>query len=169
MPLNNIYDFTMSDEEFDSVINNIQTVVEQLAPHVVSLTAQSRLELPKLGERTVAFVDKSYEYGRNHAELVPQFLDFQALDRDMRAVRMLGELTRLLRPLLDNVDDSLTLAGSEAYQAALVFYRSVKVAAQSQVPNAKSIADDLSVRFPGRGRGANTAVDTPVATLEATE
>jgi hypothetical protein len=44
------------------------------------------------------------------------------------------------------------VAESEAYQAALVFYSSVKVAAAQDVPGAKAVYDELKTRFPGGKR-----------------
>lgn len=43
-------------------------------------------------------------------------------------------------------------AGSEAYQAALVFYKSVKMAAAQDVPGAKAVYEELKTRFPGGKR-----------------
>jgi hypothetical protein len=35
------------------------------------------------------------------------------------------------------------------YQAALVFYKSVKMAAEQNVPGAKTVYEELKARFPG--------------------
>jgi hypothetical protein len=43
-------------------------------------------------------------------------------------------------------------AGSEGYQAALVFYKSVKMAAAQDVPGAKAVYEELKTRFPQRGK-----------------
>ncbi|MDR1339333.1 MAG: hypothetical protein LBK58_04700 [Prevotellaceae bacterium] len=40
------------------------------------------------------------------------------------------------------------VAGSEAYQAALVFYNAVKAAAAQDIPGAKEVYSDLKARFP---------------------
>jgi hypothetical protein len=40
-------------------------------------------------------------------------------------------------------------AGSEAYQAALIFYNSVKIAASQGIPGAKAVYEELKKRFPG--------------------
>jgi len=52
------------------------------------------------------------------------------------------------------------LVGSEAYMAALMYYNSVKMAAKTGQPNASSIYDDLSKRFPSTVR--KTVVATSV-------
>jgi hypothetical protein len=121
----------------------------KLAPHLRSLTPQDRRELPKMGDRTMGFVQKAYEYGKNHAELAPNYLDFQALEVDVKAVELLRELSMSLDPLNEALNDSLTLSGSEAYQGALLFYGSVKAAAKAKAHGAEAIYEDLSGRFPG--------------------
>jgi hypothetical protein len=42
------------------------------------------------------------------------------------------------------------VAGSEAYQTALLFYNSVKTAAAQDIPGAKEIYEELKARFPSR-------------------
>jgi hypothetical protein len=44
------------------------------------------------------------------------------------------------------------VAESEAYQAALVFYNSVKMAARRDIPGAKAVYEELKKRFPGPKR-----------------
>jgi hypothetical protein len=55
-----------------------------------------------------------------------------------------------LQQLLQGVDDTVMIAGSEAYNQSLVFYNAVKEAARQDIPGAKAIYDDLKTRFPGR-------------------
>jgi TolA-binding protein len=56
--------------------------------------------------------------------------------------------------LKKNSSDTEMTAGSEAYQAALVFYKSVKMAAAQDVPGAKAVYEELKTRFPGGKRKA---------------
>jgi len=127
----------------------IATLQTKLLPNLQTLTAQERIELPKMGDKTVAFVQKALEYGQQNKELVPSFLDMNALAIDVKAVQALRELAQGLNPITDALNDSMTLSGSEAYQGALVFYSNVKNAAKVKAPNAGTIYDDLSARFPG--------------------
>jgi hypothetical protein len=48
-------------------------------------------------------------------------------------------------------------AGSEAYQAAPVFYQSVKSAAAQDAPGAKAVYEELRTRFPGGKRKTGEA------------
>jgi hypothetical protein len=47
------------------------------------------------------------------------------------------------------------VAGSEAYQAALMFYNVVKTAAAQDIPGAKEVYNDLKARFPSVKRKPN--------------
>ena len=132
--------------EIKAAINTLQ---RKLMPHLQTLTAQERIELPKMGDKTVAFVQKAMEYGLQNKDLVPAFLDLTALATDIKAVQSLRELSQGLSPITDALNDSMILSGSEAYQGALVFYSNVKNAAKVKSPNASSIYTDLSSRFPG--------------------
>jgi len=49
------------------------------------------------------------------------------------------------------------LAGSEAYAAALVFYRAVRNAKVTNYPGSDTIYADLSERFPGRSTMRTTS------------
>jgi hypothetical protein len=44
------------------------------------------------------------------------------------------------------------IAGSEAYQAALLFYKAVKMAAEMDIQGAKAIYEELRKRFEGQSR-----------------
>ena len=62
----------------------------------------------------------------------------------------MGTLTDLARPIEQlnrTLEDTIILAGSEAYVASLAYYNSVKQAAKMNVPGALPIQDDLSKRF----------------------
>ena len=49
------------------------------------------------------------------------------------------------------IEDTVILAGSEAYVAALSYYNAVKQAVKMNVAGAKVIYDDLRTRFEGNG------------------
>ena len=125
------------------------TLRTKLLPHLTTLSPQERQELPKMGDKTVAFVQKALEYGMQNPPLVPSFLDLEAMAKDAKAVQTLRELAQTLNPITEALNDSMTLSGSEAYQGALIFYGSIKGAAKAKAPNATTIYNDLAARFPG--------------------
>jgi hypothetical protein len=130
-------------------INEVKTL---LAPYIVALTPSERHELPKMGEKTISFVEKAYDYARQNPNLVPPYLDMTAFGTDFEDAHGLWTLVNSIRQLEENTGDTEMTAGSEAYQAALVFYKSVKMAAAQDIPGAKAVYEELKTRFPGGKR-----------------
>lgn len=77
-----------------------------------------RRETPKTGDKTVAFVEKTREYGGQNPHLVPVFVDMAMFDADLSGGTLLARYIRTLKPLVSAMKDSRMLAGREAYQAA---------------------------------------------------
>lgn len=136
--------------ELSAIQAALEVLTDTLLPHLRILNAEQRQELPKMGNKTLAFVQKSLEYARRNPELVPRFIDQTEFETDYAATETLRGMAQKMQPLCDAIADSMMLCGSEAYQAALLFYRSVRTAAAAQAtPHAASIYEDLSSRFPG--------------------
>jgi hypothetical protein len=146
------------------VLAQIKSLLQQagtlLLPYVTSLTPSERLAMAKMGEKTLSFVEKSHEFAAENPNLVPPFLDVAAFDIDFADAHNLWSLLLLTQQLHENVDDTAMVAGSEAYQFALVFYNSVKMAARQDIPGAKAVYEELKKRFPGRKR-KNSEEDEP--------
>ena len=100
-----------------------------------------------MGDKSIAFVEKALDYAKSNPEFAPAYLNIPELQIDLRAVQDLTAIWQLLEPLTNNVNDTEMLSGSEAFQAALAYYNSVKHAAKMNVPSAKAILDDLKKRF----------------------
>jgi hypothetical protein len=149
MPQMNSIAVTIPEADLAEIRSAIGVLRTKLAPHLKSLSAQDRQELPKMGDKTLGFVTKAYEYGTKNKELAPGYLDFGAMETDVKAVQTLREINQALAPLEEALSDSLTLSGSEAYQGALLFYGNVRAAAKAKTPGASAIYDDLANRFPG--------------------
>ena len=135
--------------EVEAAIATLQRV---LGPKLTHLTPQERQEIPKMGDKTVAFVQKVLEYSALHPEFLPQYVDRAALVVDVEGVVALSPLAHTLAALAEGVDDTRFLSGSEAYTAALSYYQSVRDATRRNIPGAEAIYRDLSERFPGAPR-----------------
>ncbi|MDR2510313.1 MAG: hypothetical protein LBC77_06685 [Spirochaetaceae bacterium] len=138
------------------VLTQAQTKIDEvaalLAPFMIALTPQERHEMPKMGEKTVSFVEKAYDFARHNPNLVPPYLDMVSFGADFGDAHGLWTLVNSIRQLDENAGDTEMAAGSEAYQAALVFYKSVKMAAAEDIPGAKAVYEELKTRFPGARR-----------------
>ena len=136
-------------DQAQAKIEEIQTL---LAPYMLALTPEERRELPKMGAKTLSFVEKAYDFARQNPNLVPSYLEVDAFGADFSDAHGLWTLCNAVRQLEEGIDDTEMIAGSEAYQAALVFYHSVKSAAAQDIPGAKAVYEELKTRFPPTGR-----------------
>jgi hypothetical protein len=154
-----------------TVLTQAQTKVDEaialLAPYVLALTPTERREMPKMGEKTIGFVEKAYDFARQNPALVPPYLDLDAFGIDFGDAHGLWTLLNTVQQLEENIDDTEMAAGSEAYQAALVFYNSVKVAAAQDVSGAKAVYEELKIRFPGgKRKSGETETETITETIK---
>lgn len=134
------------------VQRKLTEVTNLLKPYMVPLTSADRAVLPKMGDKTLAFVTKAREFAGQQPELLPAYINKADFDIDVADALNLVALRSQIDQMASLIDDTMLLAGSEAYSAALSFYNSVKQAARHNVPGAKIVCDELSARFATRSR-----------------
>lgn len=149
MALTNNISIVINQEAKANIQAAIETILGNL-PKLVTLTNEERMELPKMGDKTVSFVNKSLEYARQNPTIVPQYFDIAEFAKDVDSVNVIFQILTPLKKLTEELDDTMLLAGSEAYMASLVFYTALKGAIGAGQTGLKHIYDDLSARFPGR-------------------
>ena len=82
------------------------------------------------------------------------------MQNDMSLFTQLDEIIILTKQLLEKLEDTQLLAGSEAYVGALAVYKLIGSASDAGVPGADAIYDQLRQRFAGQG-GAGTPATNP--------
>lgn len=130
-------------------LNNIKTLLQ---PYLQSLTTEQRRDLPKMSNKSLSFVSKVNDYCHNNAEFCPSYFSREELEKDFAVAAALGPVHDLCEQICMNMDDTIMLAGSEAYTASLIYYGSVQMAAKTGQANAKPIYEDLHERFAGMGK-----------------
>jgi hypothetical protein len=148
----NLVSLSISEGELAEIRKAIEVLQKNLLPYLLELTISEKESLAKMGDKTVAFVTKATEHAEAQPKLVPAFIDIAELRKDLEAIEILRPLFNSLNQLSKGLDDTMTVAGSEAYSAALAFYQSVKVGAKLNVSGAQEIYNDLQVRFPSKTR-----------------
>jgi hypothetical protein len=162
----------MDDKHSISIPTNILAQVQDLLkqadvlllPYVTSLTPAERRTMAKMGEKTLSFVEKAHEFALQNPNIVPPFLDMAAFDTDFADAHNLWTVLLASQQIHENLDDTTMVAGSEAYQAALIFYNSVKMASRQDIPGAKAVYEELKKRFPHgkRKRPGETDAETEI-------
>jgi hypothetical protein len=143
----------ISAEITASTLTSVKTKTEEIRTLLANvlttnLTAEERQNRLKMGEKTVAFVAKALEFATNNPTLVPSYLNLAEAKKDYALVNTTMSVLQGLATLQRGLEDTQMVAGSEAYDAALIFYASIKGACHSNVPGAQAIYDELKKQFP---------------------
>lgn len=152
MSQKNLISLNIPEADLTEIKACIDTLKEKLMPHLLKLSPDERQELLKMGDKTVAFVQKSVEYCKSNPDLVPPFIDVDELSVDLSAFEILRAIYQPMLQMTNAVSDTMSVTGSEALSACLMFYSTVKNATRSSNVKAETIYNDLANRFPGRGR-----------------
>ena len=160
MPNDNRISAVLAPADKAAILQKI-TDIRALLPFLLNLTVQERKELFKLGDKGLGFDDKCRTYLANNSTLVPAFVTVAEVDKDRTLRTALLDLQRELASLLEAVDDTALVLGSEILMADLSFYANVRQAAKRGVPGIDVIFSDLQQRFPGTRKATTPTPPTP--------
>ena len=169
--MTNITNNRISQELNDTIIQKINdaiNVIQDNLPFLIGLTKVERRTLPKINRQNKLFVDDTLKVMKNNQHLVPPYISFQEINRDFTLYKQLDEIGLKLAQLAEKTSDTQMLAGSEAYSAALMFYKMAQLAAQAGVAGADTVYDTLKERFKGQGPSSSTTSNNNAST-EITE
>lgn len=145
--MENRISLNLTSSDISDIDKAIGVLVEKLLPALIVLTNEEKKTLAKMGDKTIAMVGKALSYTGSHAQFNPQYLNVEEFRKDFEGSETLSEFLRRLQPIIDALNDTIILCGSEALRAALIFYGAVSAAAKMGVPEAQTIYDDLRERF----------------------
>lgn len=152
MSAKNQISINIPDAILAEVTAKLADIKNALAPYMQGLTKEERHDLPKMSNKSFSFVSKANEYCSRNPEFTPAFMDASDLHTDFKAVSALKPLNDLCEQICSDINDTMLLAGSEAYTASLMYYSNVKLAAKTGQSSARPIFEDLSERFHGQRR-----------------
>ncbi len=155
MSTQNQISIEIPQEVVDHVLEKLQQCKTELAPYLQGLTADERMSLFKMGDKTVATVQKTKSYMDTNPEFIPGYMNKTEFLKDEKVVTQLNPIANLAMQLAVDVDDTVMLSGSEALQEAMLYYGQVKEATSKGVPTAKPIYEDLKQRFSKRTKKSN--------------
>jgi hypothetical protein len=139
----------MSDTNRETVLSAIATIKASM-PFMVDLTVEDRKALPKMGDKSRAFVTKALEIATQNPDFLPRSFDLDEMRKDVELFDQLYPLLLSLNQLQEMLENTYTAVGSEAYTAALTVYKYAKVS--DQVSGLEGIVDDLGQRFTKKAR-----------------
>jgi hypothetical protein len=140
---------TLSTEDLTEIDKAI-TVLQAKLPFLVGLTPEERKYLPKMGDKSRAFVLRALEVGQKNEGMLPRAFDLEEMRRDVQLYQALYPIYLAVSQLGELIDDSLTEIGSESYAAALVVYNAAKT--NGQASGLDEALDDLGKRFARKSK-----------------
>ncbi|MDR1864484.1 MAG: hypothetical protein LBR08_02830 [Bacteroidales bacterium] len=149
--MENRISFSLDEADKQEILAALTVLNTKLLPKLIELAQGEARELPVMGDKSYGFVLKALEYAKQYPEFAA-LIDVAEFEKDVNAVGLLREIYIPLSQLTKKVQDTMTLAGSEAYVSGLTCYGSSKEGVKRKLPNAILIAEELGKRFPGRAR-----------------
>ena len=151
MSANNQISVEIPEAVLSDVLKKLQDCKTALAPYLQGLTNEERKSLFKMGDKTVATVQKVKSYMQTNPEFLPAYMNQPEFLKDETVVTSLNPIANLAEQLASDISDTVMLAGSEALVGAMLYYGVTKEAAAKGVATAKPIYEDLSQRFSKKG------------------
>jgi hypothetical protein len=102
----------ISPEDWDKVNLAIKTIEDILLPQLVNLGPEDKQILPKMGDKTMAFVTKGIMHMEQNPDLVPKFTNVDDIKIDLEAVKLLRAVQAPRNKMSDMVNDSEMLSRS---------------------------------------------------------
>jgi hypothetical protein len=117
----NRIDTTLSQADQQAVLDAINTIRTKL-PFLIDLTIEERRFLPKMGDKSQAFVTQALTVAEQNPDILPRSFDVAGMRRDVELAEALRPIMTALTQLQELVEDTYLEIGSEAYTAGLMIY-----------------------------------------------
>lgn len=147
----------LDSKDRDAVIDAVATIKAKLS-FLVDLSAEERKALPKMGDKSRAFVSKALEVATQNPDFLPRSFDLEELRKDVQLFEALYPLLLSMTQLQELLDDTCLAVGSEAYAAALQVYNYAK--ASGQGAGLDAVVGEMGQRFARKPRKAKVAEGT---------
>jgi len=120
---------------------------ETSLPFLTGLSPQERMALPKINVSNKVFVEDSVMHIENTPGVLPAYVDVSKLKNDLILFKQLDELLSVSRRITEKLEDTMMLAGSEAFVMSLAAYRLFAAASIAGIPGADTAYGHLKKRF----------------------
>lgn len=160
MTIQNRISATIDDASLTQIQGAIATLNQKL-DFLVDLSPEEIKALPKFGDRSLAFVKKCQELAVKQDDFLPRNFDVDEFTRDVVLYEKMVGILQPMRMLMERMEDTNILVGSEAYSAALAVYSAAKNA-RGAVVGLDDLLDDFGKRFARKVPGTeNTETKKP--------
>jgi hypothetical protein len=142
---------TLSEADQQAVLSDIEDARQKLS-FMIDLTPDQRRSLPKMGDKSRAFVAKALAIAQQNSNFLPRSFNVEEMARDVALLEALQPILVSLTRLQEQLQDTYTEIGSEAYSAALVVYQYGRNSSEGE--SLEALLDDMAQRFARKSRSA---------------
>jgi len=150
----NIVSLVLTDEQINAAMDAL-TALEGALAGSISLDAEERRRLTKMGQKSEAFCRQSISVLAQNPQIVPPSLDLAGAQADLAAFDQLRPIAEALQRLHSRVDDTLAALGSDVMDVAYEGYGQLKLSGAAH--GLDDLRRDLGSRF-SRTRRKEAAV-----------
>jgi hypothetical protein len=143
----------LSEADRKAVLDAVETIRQKLS-FLIDLSPEQRRSLPKMGDKSRAFVAKALAIAQHNSDFLPRSFSVEEFERDVALVEALLPVMVSLTRLQEQVTDTYTEVGSEAYSASLVVYQYGRNSGDGQ--SLEGLLDDMGQRFARKSRSTKT-------------
>jgi hypothetical protein len=150
--MDNRINTTLTDESL-AEIRQLFADLRGKMSFLIDLSEDERQALFKMGAKSQEFVRTAANVAEQNLDILPRKFDPAELRSDVTLYDQLAALLPEARKLVELMDDTLMLVGSEAMAGALVVYGATQLHGKGEALD--SSLDGLAKRFKRKSGGAN--------------
>jgi hypothetical protein len=150
MALDNLISLVLSTEDVTKIDDSLAAIEAVIAGKVIALQPEERSQYGRVAESTQVWISKINDYMLSKPDTVPAFINVGEFGKDLAARMSIMPRIARLNAIVNGLEDTAILLGTDLYNAAIAYYRNVKLLTKQNVPGAKLIYEDLSLKFPGK-------------------
>jgi len=154
--MQNLVSIAFSDDEL-AQMDGALTTLRLLFGRMVTLQAEDRRELSKLGPKSQAFCDQALAVALANPQIIPASIDLAEAQADKRALDQLRPRLLVLRQLLERADDTEMALGSDLMSVARDCYHLLEVAGKDAA--LRAARRELSARYRRRSAPVEAATE----------
>ncbi|GET27741.1 hypothetical protein [Prolixibacter sp. NT017] len=147
MPSEDLLKVVFSPEEADTINQGLDAILSIINPKAPVLSNEERRKYGSVAEHNKLVINKAKSYMAQFPQFTPIKLDETEFANDYESRTFSESVLMSMADIQRKLTDIKILLDHDNYQAALMFYRSVRYHAQEKVASAIPIYDDLKQYF----------------------
>ncbi|MDR3246411.1 MAG: hypothetical protein LBT50_08265 [Prevotellaceae bacterium] len=149
MALDNLVSVKLTADELARIDSSLSDVENILKDKAINLTPKQRQLYGRVAYEMEVWVDKVFVYMQQDPQLVPSYIDMVEHTADIAAHHALNPRIERINSILQSMEDTNRLLGTDIHTNSLAYYRSLREAAKVNAVGATAKYTDLKRQFPG--------------------